>query len=1128
MEGYTRLLRHLEKNPGLTARDIADDLDLDKSDCLRDLREIEQRTEVYQDASYRWWIGRKSENEELRASVRAPDDGKVQRLAQYYLDCITHDIQDGISCYADSKYGLDYAELPAFPRSAGEWRKAFQTTDVHALLSRGDHRNKEKKLPLVGYLVLLKRIVAKSGWKGYIVVPVLYQRFENGSAHADTAGQSFNEVPMLNPQALQDLSGLRRSDLISELMHLSEELGLNADAYYGEVDEIVERLQLLRPSWPWREDMRPEATSRELAIRELQEEGIYNRCIIMLVKRPPYTVGLETELLQLTKESKSVWHGTALDDWVNAKAAPVERRRNQPLIEIVPLNAEQRAAVEQGLSRPLTVVTGPPGTGKSQVVMSLLLNAAWQGQTALFASKNNKAIDVVEMRVNALGSRPSLLRLGRGDIQTALSEYLISLLSVSAIDEDRSAFERAKRSHEEIRQRFEQVTAELESIVKLRNSVDHHEQLVEPLRSRLDQAQFLAYKSLNKDKIGGELQTMAKQLRRADKEAQPIAVRLAWFLVKKRRYQELAKYCQNLTSTLKTLRQTPPGNPPGDESIGKWSAFVEDVQHCFEDAVVIQEYFALLHTLLNQRNLEDCYREYTLLVEQMSAVSHTLWKLWLRIQPDRLSKEERGKLQEYSTIIQMRVSADEEGRPLRKSSFHRLQELFPKVIRSLPCWAVTSLSARGRLPLEPGLFDLLIIDEASQCDIASALPLLFRAKRVVIIGDPMQLRHITGLRKQKDQQLLARHGLIDTYLGWAYSVNSLFDVASGLCDKEDIISLRDHHRSHADIISFSNEEFYEGRLRIATKYDKLRMLPGKEPVVRWVDVQGTVYRLGGGSSVNDQEAQKVVEVLEKLVIKQEYSGSIGLVSPFRGQADRILDLVKQRPELHRQLDLQEFESSTVHKFQGDERDLMVFSPVLSHGVHEGARRFLKNNPNLFNVAITRARSALVVVGDRRAALESEVKYLERFAQYVKQIEHETEPRSQEATEIGEDYTPLDRGQWVSDWERVLQRALSKAGVDILPGYPVDKYKLDLAVLVGNCKLDIEVDGERYHRDWDGELLRRDRLRNMRMFELGWDVMRFWVYEVRDELERCTERVLGWVQKAEGEQSACSGSASIEK
>ena len=56
-----------------------------------------------------------------------------------------------------------------------------------------------------------------------------------------------------------------------------------------------------------------------------------------------------------------------------------------------------------------------------------------------------------------------------------------------------------------------------------------------------------------------------------------------------------------------------------------------------------------------------------------------------------------------------------------------------KVSELFVCWAVTSLSARGRVPFEPGYFDLVVIDEASQCDIASALPLLYRAKRSVII-----------------------------------------------------------------------------------------------------------------------------------------------------------------------------------------------------------------------------------------------------------------------------------------------------------------------------------------------------------------------------------------------------------
>jgi very-short-patch-repair endonuclease len=62
---------------------------------------------------------------------------------------------------------------------------------------------------------------------------------------------------------------------------------------------------------------------------------------------------------------------------------------------------------------------------------------------------------------------------------------------------------------------------------------------------------------------------------------------------------------------------------------------------------------------------------------------------------------------------------------------------------------------------------------------------------------------------------------------------------------------------------------------------------------------------------------------------------------------------------------------------------------------------------------------------------------------------------------------------------------------------------------GERMLNVEVDGEKYHRNWDGELCRRDQIRNQRLFELGWDVMRFWVYQVRDDLDNCVRRVNSW-------------------
>ncbi len=94
----------------------------------------------------------------------------------------------------------------------------------------------------------------------------------------------------------------------------------------------------------------------------------------------------------------------------------------------------------------------------------------------------------------------------------------------------------------------------------------------------------------------------------------------------------------------------------------------------------------------------------------------------------------------------------------------------------------------------------------------------------------------------------------------------------------------------------------------------------------------------------------------------------------------------------------------------------------------------------------------------------------------------------------------------------------KAGLRPIPQYPIEQYLLDFALLCGERKLNIEVDGERYHRNWDGELCRRDQIRNQRLIELGWDVMRFWVYQVRDQMDDCVGRVLGWKDRN------CSGTA----
>ena len=84
-----------------------------------------------------------------------------------------------------------------------------------------------------------------------------------------------------------------------------------------------------------------------------------------------------------------------------------------------------------------------------------------------------------------------------------------------------------------------------------------------------------------------------------------------------------------------------------------------------------------------------------------------------------------------------------------------------------------------------------------------------------------------------------------------------------------------------------------------------------------------------------------------------------------------------------------------------------------------------------------------------------------------------------------------------------------AGISAIPQYQEGMDTLDFAVFDGERKLNIEIDGAHYHKDWTGELCYRDQMRNQRMFELSWDVIRFWVYEIRDDLEGSIQKVNKW-------------------
>ncbi|WP_297472571.1 AAA domain-containing protein [Ferrovum sp.] len=1105
-----RILAALTLNPGLTSREIASQLSLEKKEVNSALYDT-LKGKCQQDDKYRWFpvVGtsqiKKSSTDELSLPYTP-----FSRLCQYYLACLSQDEDAGISVFAVNRHGdLDYHELDKLPLSAGSG--LFQSDGARRLLGRV--RSDRGRLAMYfGYPCALKHQRSrKSNWEGFFIEPLLLFPVEMSESRIDSPSLETG-FPVFNHAALRRFSNAERDGFLEELVQLEMELGLTDAGEIPDLDELARRLAAMRPEWPWLEEIDPDTLPASPALSDISKEGIYNRAVLVIGERSPFTQGLETELKQLARLPIGQLDGTVLGQWLKGSIPEKNDRTDTPrVIEVLPLNTEQRQAIEQAMEAPLTIITGPPGTGKSQIVTDLLINAVWYGKRVVFASKNNKAVDVVETRINNLGPRPILLRVGSNKYQIRLAEYLVSLLAASASNDDILAFNEAKEIHQRIESELYRLSGSERLLIELRNNVDGLDQKIEEARQQLTPEQIHDLKSFDLLTLIKLFADFRIALSGAIKDRQGLLTKLFWGISKSERFQKLEMAGIALSEQAHRIGASLPTSAPDDALISDWQRFSVLLNQKITLSKSVKDYFDALAKLQSSRPLESIAKEQADLLKRMSNNADQLWKFWLRLQPTKLTQSDRQLLQKYGALLKMVIEAGPEG-TLATDIYRQYRDLFPRVAHLLPCWAVTSLSARGKVPFEAGFFDLVIFDEASQCDIASALPLLYRAKRAVIIGDPKQLSHISGLPRGQDRQLLQKFDLVNQFPHWAYSYNSLFDLGAGFASSEDIVNLRDHHRSHADIIEFSNRFFYEGRLRVATRYNLLKRPTQEKAGVRWVDVTGQVSRPSSGGAINPSEAKAVVQTLRDLVIDKGYRGSVGVVSPFRAQADLIREFTLTDGVLSEHLSAQEFLVDTVHKFQGDERDVMVFSPVVSSGITPGAISFLKNNGNLFNVAITRARAQLIVVGDRNESVKCDVAYLADFAAYVSHLDRAEEQRiKNDTSKLGPNYPSVVNPERVSDWERLFYRALYEAGIRPLPQYQVEKYTLDFAIFAGDCRLDVEVDGERYHRNWTGELCHRDQLRNQRLIELGWDVIRFWVYEIRDDMEGCIRRIKHWVE-----------------
>lgn len=260
----------------------------------------------------------------------------------------------------------------------------------------------------------------------------------------------------------------------------------------------------------------------------------------------------------------------------------------------------------------------------------------------------------------------------------------------------------------------------------------------------------------------------------------------------------------------------------------------------------------------------------------------------------------------------------------------KLQEIFPIII-------TTCISAH-RLG-EPGpMFDMVIMDEASQCNTAVSLVPILRGESLMLVGDPQQLNPVILLEEAPNRKLRKKYNVAEEY---DYCKNSIYKTFLACDAVSDEVLLRNHYRCNRKIIEFNNQKYYNARLQICSESKEPR------PLV-YVDVKNR------GEALRNTAPGEVEEILG--YARRHREQSIGVITPFVNQRKLIEEALEREGLSH-------VSCGTVHAFQGDEKDVVLFSTAITDQTQAGTYEWLKNNKELINVATSRARDRLILLSD---------------------------------------------------------------------------------------------------------------------------------------------------------------------
>lgn len=985
--------------------------------------------------------------EASKAINSAFNNSFIKKLSQYLHDCVREEVKSStfrnLKGDKDNKWIFLKGEEELFTKWDEYLRLDGSDSKLTELMIQSDRDQKDKYL-IYGYLFLVGKS-SKTRKQNEFLTPLLYM-----GCHLERNGVNINCIPQeevlsLNTGALTAL--MKKSDDDDEVESLLEgllevvptlpitdekmniflttlksiipDIDISLD-HKDDVDEdnITKDFYNEKIDAENVDEVIEEEETKQKQVTKLEKLSLTRQCAIILTKRPTVTAGVLHELTQIAEKPSGIYRETALNI-VNEefalskeKSVPIkEMREIKDFYPVTPLSLSdsQEKVIKNIENNKFIAVQGPPGTGKSQTIVNLVAHLIANGKTVLVASRMDKAVDVVADRLNELGAPFLALRAGRLNYQRQLSYQLQDLLS-GKVDID-SEYEDSlfvdvddMKNHYNVLHESEN---KCEKIIKLEN----------------DWRKLSEETSIQENSIG-EMQFIKSALKKPELDAISAIIKtLEHNMEKTGFFANIANYGA-LNSLKKML---------------KLKSFDVD----FENLTRLKQELDVAGMIYNLRKIEAEIQKtgnLHVLTEQIKQLKKKQKPLAINILKNRRREALKGILRDQIKCQRLKVHALSLVSTKKRQQSHIMEtEDFKPILEAFPCWCVTTFAISGSLPLKPGLFDVAIIDEASQCDIASCFPILYRAKKAVIVGDDKQLPHLSFLEKAKEQSFLSQYGIPEKYqLMWRFRTNSMFDLADYY--SMNSVMLDEHFRSLPPIIEFSNREFYGGRMRVMKKD------VGDELVLETVHVpEGKV---DFDATRNLPEIETLVKRLYDIVVEDERKNpdkpvSIGIISPFRAQVEQLKISVAKVLSDH-MIKKHQIEIGTAHTFQGDERDIILMSWAFANNSFPQSLTFLQK-PNLFNVAISRARYKVInFVSKDPKELQDGL-----FRDYMSYVEEYTNKR--EALKN----CKIDENIYKNSLEKEIAEQIRTLGHTVKAGVEIAGLSTDLLV---DDKLVIEVDG----------------------------------------------------------------------